>query len=175
MSLTKAYVIKKTGEILLFGGDKYFIDVQNIDSYLSALRNGLLKYTGKDSIKEILDSGRGPAMVSVMPDKDIIIPNNLAKLTGYFYYIPDGKNLKQVQEILYGPLYNTPKNFWNWLMENYPEVLPIAEAYLDAGEEIGNIAKKASNIVAVFGAGVFMISLAILLSRNSNSSKAAYR
>jgi hypothetical protein len=154
---SKAHV-NAAGEIVLVKGQDYFIDVGQEDDFLKAY-----PYLTKMplAIGKSLKSDRGPIMAAFRAKENIAIPNYVARLTGEWFLNEGPKPLNEIQRKLYGDMYDSPQDGWEYLADKFPDMFDFS---VQAAEGVKNIKSNLETTVKfAVGAAIAAVFIGVII------------
>lgn len=106
-------------------------------------------------------------MVSFDIDEELLIPNEVAAKTGWFYSLPKGEDLATASEKIYGGTFEQPISALEWLTTSHPKVVNAARETAEFLEEaVSTVGSSYKQTVLWLFAGVATIGLgAIVLNK----------
>lgn len=158
-SFEKAEVDKSNGTILLEKDTNYFFDANEKSVFpttdFGGVTSELLVNIPNSYIMNVLSSGRGHVLVSLRADKNLVVPNKVARKTGYFYVLPQDMGLQDVQRELYGETYGEPRGFFEFLGSYNPALLQhMINAAETVEETAAEVTDNTSELVKLVIGGV---------------------
>lgn len=153
------------GEIILKAGQRYYIDVPSDEQFLKAY-----EYLRKLPLEKgsALKSGRGPVLVSFTPKKDTIIPRYVAALTGHWFLNEGNQPLNEIQRKLYGDVYDTPQDAWEYLADKFPGAFDFTAS---AAEGVASVKDELQDALKMMGGAVIaavFVGILVYAVKSSN-------
>ena len=133
------------GNIILSPG-RYFVDTETED-ILAVLKqeDGLSSVIPKSSFVDFVgSSGRGQAMLEFDIQEPAVIPNSIARATGFWFRLPEGMSLLEAHDKLYPEFMREPRSFLEWLQAEHPETFQAAFETAKVVDKTARAAGKAA-------------------------------
>lgn len=147
------------GAIVLNPGN-YFIDTPSA-KWVAAMEP-LAKLLPNTAFWEQLPSGRGQMMVSFKISRGVVVPRSIALNTGHWYLLPAGVDVKAASTTLYGMTTHEPKNFFDWLVAEHPE---LTQQFIETVEDVEEVINRPDYRSLLIGGGMMVLGFALLKSR----------